>query len=541
MRALAGAALTDAQRRRRGMAGIARAFGLIAVLAPALSSRDGVVLLGVVAVGTIWATTQVVEHRLMRGVFTAELVSAGLVGLVCAATCYLAPESGSGPGILGVLAIPPVTAAILRGAQAGMFALATCIGAFVTVACLFDAMTVQLASTTFTWLLTGLGFGLIGAALHSTLLGSDQIAAHRSAQSLIHQLVSVSDRLGSPLEPEVLGTDLLNRLSASLGAADLPVRGLMLQAPTDGELVWVAGAATGSSCDLAMQAVVSARPAVTGHSFALPLLSDGRIVAVVSGHLSPTVDRIALSERLQRLAGGLEDQAVVLETALLFTRFRNTATVAERRRLAREIHDGVAQDLASVGYLLDAINGHPDPLEQALLLEQLRGFLTEVLADLRRALVDLRTDTGPGQSLGAALEDLARNVQTLTGIAFHVRAAETGTRLRPEVEAELLRIGQEAITNAVRHSGATDIWVTCRVAAPYAEVSVSDNGCGLGTARADSHGLQIMRERARLIGAELVLTTRPGGGVVLKVRAPGASTTDDLDSDFGSQPGRVPA
>jgi signal transduction histidine kinase len=521
------------------MAGIARVFGLLAVLAPALSSREQVVLLGVAAVGAIWATTQVVEHRLVRGVFTAELVSAGLVGLGCAVTCYLAPESG--PGILGVLAIPPVTAAILRGAQAGMLALATCIGVFLTVACLADAMTLQLASTTFTWLLTGLGFGLIGAALHSTLLGSDQIAAHRSAQSLIHQLASVSDRLGSPLEPEVLGTDLLNRLSASLGAADLPARGLMLQAPTDGELVWVAGASTGANSELAVQAVTNACPAVAGHSFALPLLSDRRVVAVVSGHLSPTVDRIALSERLQRLAGGLEDQAVVLETALLFTRFRNTATVAERRRLAREIHDGVAQDLASVGYLLDAINGHPDPLEQAQLLEQLRGFLTEVLADLRRALVELRTDTGPGQSLGAALEDLARNVQTLTGIAFHVRAEEAGTRLRPEVEAELLRIGQEAITNAVRHSGASDIWITCRVAAPYAEVSVSDNGCGLGTARADSHGLQIMRERARLIGAELVLTARPGGGVVLKVRAPGASATYDLDSDPGSQPGRVPA
>lgn len=539
MATLGGSGLTASQRRRRGMAGIARAFGLVAVLAPALSSQDGMVLLGVATVGLIWATTQVAEHRMVRGVFTVELVSAALVGLVCAVTCALAPVSG--PGILGVLAIPPVTAAILRGAQAGMFALAAAIGVFVTGTCLADAMTLTLASTTFTWLLTGLGFGLIGAALHSTLLGSDQLAAHRSAQSLIHQLVSVSDRLGSPLEPEVLGTDLLNRLSASLGAADLPARGLVLQAPTDGTLVWVAGASTGTVSHLAAEAVVSGRPAVAGHTFALPLKSDGRVVVVVSGHLSPTVDRIAVGERLQRLASGLEDQAVVLETALLFTRFRNTATVAERRRLAREIHDGVAQDLASVGYLLDAINGHPDPLEQAQLLEQLRGFLSEVLADLRRALVELRTDTGPGHSVGAALEDMARNVEKLTGISFHVRVQEEGDRLRPEVEAELLRIGQEAITNAVRHSAASAIWITCRVAAPYAEVTVSDNGRGLGDARPDSHGLQIMRERARLIGAELALTTRPGGGVVLTVRAPAALVTDDLDPDLGSQSGKVPA
>ncbi|WP_156390899.1 MULTISPECIES: sensor histidine kinase [unclassified Nocardioides] len=534
-----GSELTAAQRRRRGLAGIARIFGLVAVLAPAVSSQEGEVLLGVATVGLVWAATQAAERRMVRGIFSVELVSAAAVGLVCAVTCDLAEVSG--PGILGVLAIPPVTGAILRGAQAGMFVLGAGFGVFVTVACIADAMTIQLASTTFTWLLTGIGFGLIGAALHSTLLGSDQLAAHRTAQGLIHQLASVSDRLGSPLEPEVLGTDLLNRLSTSLSDADLPARGLMLQAPNDGELVWVAGASTGTSAELALRAVARARPAITGHSFALPLLSDGRVVAVVSGHLSPTVDRIALGERLQRLGGGLEDQAVVLETALLFTRFRNTATVAERRRLAREIHDGVAQDLASVGYLLDAINGHPDPLEQAQLLDQLRGFLGGVLSDLRRALVELRTDTGPGQSLGAALDDMARHVQTLTGIAFHVRVDEQGARLRPEVESELLRIGQEAITNAVRHSGGSNIWVTCRVAAPYAEVSVSDDGCGLGTARADSHGLQIMRERARLIGAELLLTSRPGGGVVLKVRAPGALGTNDLDSGTESQTGKVSA
>ena len=93
----------------------------------------------------------------------------------------------------------------------------------------------------------------------------------------------------------------------------------------------------------------------------------------------------------------------------------------------------------------------------------------------------------------------------------------------------------------MRHSQASTIWVTCRVSAPYAEVTVTDDGCGLGAARADSHGLQIMHERAGLIGAELALTTRPGGGVVLKVRAPGAPAVNDLDSGTESQTGRVPA
>ena len=103
-------------------------------------------------------------------------------------------------------------------------------------------MSVELAGATFTWLLTGLGLGLIGGAVHAPLLGSDELAAHRSAQSLLQQLVSVSDRLGSPLDPQVLGTDVLNRLGSALVDGDLPVRGLSLQGVCDDGLVWVAGA-----------------------------------------------------------------------------------------------------------------------------------------------------------------------------------------------------------------------------------------------------------------------------------------------------------
>jgi signal transduction histidine kinase len=86
------------------------------------------------------------------------------------------------------------------------------------------------------------------------------------------------------------------------------------------------------------------------------------------------------------------------------------------------------------------------------------------------------------------------------------------------VESELLRIAQEAMTNAVRHSGATTIDVLCRVAAPNAEIVVSDNGRGLGTGRDDSHGLEIMRERATLIGAELDVVDRKPNGTTVAVR-----------------------
>jgi signal transduction histidine kinase len=86
------------------------------------------------------------------------------------------------------------------------------------------------------------------------------------------------------------------------------------------------------------------------------------------------------------------------------------------------------------------------------------------------------------------------------------------------VESELLRIAQEAMTNAVRHSGADTIDVLCRVAPPMAEIVVSDDGTGLGAGRDDSHGLEIMRERATLIDADLEVRDRAPRGTTVAVR-----------------------
>ncbi len=130
----------------------------------------------------------------------------------------------------------------------------------------------------------------------------------------------------------------------------------------------------------------------------------------------------------------------------------------------------------------------------------------------------LRADTG--HSLGVSLEDLVHSLGPTTDIELHLALDEGPARLRPEVEAELYRITQEAIINALRHSGATAVHVRCRVDAPSARITVTDDGRGLSQARPDSHGLQIMQERARLIGADLQLSARPGGGVVVQVRLP---------------------
>ncbi len=138
---------------------------------------------------------------------------------------------------------------------------------------------------------------------------------------------------------------------------------------------------------------------------------------------------------------------------MLFTRLRDAATADERRRLAREMHDGVAQDIASLGYLVDALAAAPSSPQQAESLRRLRERITAVVSQVRLSVQTLRTDVQASESLGAAISGLARHLSDSSGIPIRVTVDERTARLRPEVEAELLRIAQESMTNAVRHSG----------------------------------------------------------------------------------------
>jgi signal transduction histidine kinase len=253
------------------------------------------------------------------------------------------------------------------------------------------------------------------------------------------------------------------------------------------------------------------------------------VAAVVSGVLSPGLDpqEMDLPRRLSALDRRLSPATVRLDTAVLFLAFRDSATVEERRRLAREMHDGVAQELASLGYFVDTlVDGEPAGSSKARQLAMLRERLTMVVGEVRRSVQTLRTEIGENDSLGTAIGSLARHLSASSGIPIHVTLDEQTTRLRPEVESELLRIAQEAMTNAVRHSGANAINVHCSVAPPVAEVVVADNGRGLGPGRDDSHGLEIMRERAALVDGELRVSDNRPQGTVVSVRLDGVSSPE---------------
>jgi signal transduction histidine kinase len=215
-----------------------------------------------------------------------------------------------------------------------------------------------------------------------------------------------------------------------------------------------------------------------------------------------------------------EPAALRLEAALLFDDVRSLATNEERQRLAREIHDGVAQELVMVGYGIDNAQATlPEGAEEtAEELRTLRSEVTRVITELRLSLFELRSEVDRNGGLAAAIAEYARTLGTSAGLRVHFTFDESTARLPAATEAELLRIAQEAITNARKHAGASNLWVTCTVDPPYAEIEVSDDGKGFADDRPDGrYGLTIMRERAERIRGRLKITPRHPSGTTVAV------------------------
>jgi signal transduction histidine kinase len=506
----------------------ARTFALLTLAMPLVLSHNQLMLLALLAIGAIWAAVTAGELLELPATMLLVLDSA-LVGSVAGLS------SVSTAAVLGALAVPPFTAGLRRGTRGVALSLSAELTAFVTIALFSHTLTQTQGIAAFTWAITGLGLGLIASFVRTNFLdASDPQRAYRDAQALIRELIGLSGRLSSGLDPVALGGQI-----ESAVRDELPVAALTVHIPRGDILTPLVGDTGLGDPDLAVSeelaqySLVTGNVRVVGHSFAFPLNSGGGVAAVVSGVLAPGLDPQAmdLPRRLSSLDRRLSPATVRLDTAVLFLAFRDSATVEERRRLAREMHDGVAQEMASLGYFVDSLIGQePEGSDRARQLRLLRERLTMVVGEVRRSVQTLRTSIGENDSLGTAIGSLARHLSASSGTPIHVTLDESTTRLRPEVESELLRIAQEAMTNAVRHAGARAINVQCRVAPPTAEIVVSDDGGGLGAGRDDSHGLEIMRERATLIGAHLEVSPSVPHGTTVAVRlsGPGVSLPEPV-------------
>jgi signal transduction histidine kinase len=207
-------------------------------------------------------------------------------------------------------------------------------------------------------------------------------------------------------------------------------------------------------------------------------------------------------------------------------RHQYQAVLNERTRVARELHDTVEQGLAGISLQLEAVAGSlqtkPDVARQSLAVA--RQMLRYSQEETRRSVMDLRSQALESRDLAGALQSLARQMTINTAAEAHVRVTGARQRLDAAEEHHLLRIGLEALTNALKHGRATRIDIELRFAPDATNLIVTDNGQGLdsgGRVTAGAHfGLQGVRERVDKLGGLLAIDSTPGAGTRLAVMVP---------------------
>ncbi|WP_320668874.1 HAMP domain-containing sensor histidine kinase [Patulibacter defluvii] len=185
---------------------------------------------------------------------------------------------------------------------------------------------------------------------------------------------------------------------------------------------------------------------------------------------------------------------------------------AEQRRIARELHDELGQTLTALKLQIEraGIDGATR--------EPIARTVSRALDEVRGIALRLRPEALDDLGLVNALLALARRVTDESGIPVERELDGPLPPLAPDAELALYRIAQEALTNVVRHAGATRATIVLRVDGGDVELTVRDDGRGLGDARAGGRGIAGMRERARLVGARIALADE--GGAVVRVRLP---------------------
>jgi signal transduction histidine kinase len=187
-----------------------------------------------------------------------------------------------------------------------------------------------------------------------------------------------------------------------------------------------------------------------------------------------------------------------------------TAVLEERQRIARDLHDGVAQELAYLARNLDSLDGDTsgDTLRRLLRAVERAQF------ESRRAVSTLAAP--PGQAIETVLANAVAEIAERFQVVLDLDLVP-GVRL-PAARAEaLVRIACEAVTNAARHSGSSRVRLTVERDGSRVRLWVSDNGCGFDTAAQGGFGLISMRERAHSVGGELCISSAPGRGSDVEV------------------------
>lgn len=226
------------------------------------------------------------------------------------------------------------------------------------------------------------------------------------------------------------------------------------------------------------------------------------------------------------------------ENRRLLDRARDAGVLEERQRLAREMHDTVAQALTSIVMQLEAAEaalGEGGSSRASERVDRARDTARAALDELRRAVHALRPAPLEGAPLPDALRRVVERWSADAGLPADVLVTGTVVALHPDVDVTLLRAAQEGLANVHRHARASSVTVTLSYMGDVAAVDVHDDGRGFdpGAARGTSIGLDGLRDRAGELGGEVVVESRLGHGTTLTVTVPALA--------LGGAPGRTPA
>ena len=281
--------------------------------------------------------------------------------------------------------------------------------------------------------------------------------------------------------------------------------------------------------------------------------ANGRILVLAAGVLAMTIINAVLMHRafapLRRLAslmhridplspgrripdGGPESEVTVLARSFneMLDRLEDerrdsarrelAAQERERRRMARELHDEVGQNLTALAMRLARIAGDADP-RVAEQLADARGATLRTVDDVRRLAHRLRPAALDELGLAPALTSLCSDIAHSTGLTIVRELPHDLPALATEIEAVIYRVTQESLTNVVRHADAGRVEVRLTVAGDHRlMLSVRDDGRGIPRHVATNGGIRGMRERAVLVGGELEVAPARDGGTTVRLQVP---------------------
>ena len=208
-------------------------------------------------------------------------------------------------------------------------------------------------------------------------------------------------------------------------------------------------------------------------------------------------------------------------------RIEREAIIEERRRIAREIHDGVAQSLSYLNLKTKSVSDlltSKDTVQALTELNEIREVVQDTYEDIRESIDQLSTEIR-SVSILTALGNYVNEFSSNNGIPVEFSVSKPFVQLSPIVELQLLRIAQEALTNVRRHAMASSVELTLKKTGDELEMIVKDDGKGFNLEELEKytpgyHGLNIIKERAEGLGGNLLITTVPGQGTEVKINLP---------------------